>query len=129
MVFQLYATRLIQPCWSCEGHVQNVDGEIDLWKLPQVSFYCSNPIYLQLLNRSLIRTQTNVQFAYPWHIVVSEFSQALEVTYSIQPNLNKITQPQLGSLQNDLRLLAENLLGALRLEAAQMIKELQAKAA
>lgn len=125
LVFQLYATRLLQPCWSCEGHMRTLEGESSLWKLPQVNFYCSSPIYLQLLNRSLVRAQAAGNFTYRWHIVVCEFSQSLDVTYSLQPNLYQVADPSLGAIQNDLRLLADGLLMNLRNEALQMLQELR----
>lgn len=127
LVYQLYATRIVQPCWSCEGHVQTVGEETNLWKLPQVSFYCHSPVYIQLLNRCLKYTGTKQSLAYPWHIVISEYSQSLDLTYSIQPNLNMVNEPKLGCIQSDLRLIAENLLDNIRREAQMMLSELKQK--
>ncbi len=51
VVFELMATRVMQTCWSCEGHFQ--DGE--LWKTPQISFHAKQPIYPYLLKMQFQR--------------------------------------------------------------------------
>lgn len=125
IVFQLYATRLLQPCWSCEGHVREEAGKQSLWKLPQVHFYCQTPVYLQLLNRGLARLQAAESFSYQWQIVLADFTQEVHVTYTIEPKLTDIEHAELSLLQADLLLLAKNFTGMLQMEAEQMIQQLK----
>lgn len=122
LVFELSATRLMQPCWSCEGHL-NPDGE--LWKLPQVSFYASSPIFPQLLIKHISALEMRKQLAYPWHVVLSDYGQTWETTYTLEPNLNREHKVHLGNLQRDLNTLADHLSDKLKALAQSALRELQ----
>ena len=118
IVYELMATRLIQTCWSCEGHMNEKD---ELWKLPQVCFYTPSAVYVKLLSRHLSLLNHNKNLAYPWHIVISEICDTCKLVYSIQPNLNDADDPHLGLMQNDLNVIGENLHGKLKLYAQEFI--------
>ena len=120
MVYELMATRLIQTCWSCEGHM---DENNKLWKIPQVCFYSAAPIYVKLLQMHLGRLQQKRKLKYEWHIVLTDFSQTEELTYSIQPNLNQITNVSLGALQADLRTLSVDLHTKLKDYAVKLLSK------
>lgn len=123
LVYELSAVRLLQPCWSCEGHL-NPKGE--LWKIPQVSFYSESPIYAQLLLRHISSLNLRKRLTYPWHIALSDFGQTWDVTYTLEPNLNydQARHVQLKLLQHDLNTLAENLYARLKMLAQAMLNEL-----
>lgn len=106
LVFELMATRLIKTCWSCEGHM---DENNNLWKLPQVCFYTASNAYVKLLCHHISSLHQRKLLTYPWHIALSDFSLNSRLAYSIQPNLNDITDPHLGLLQKDLNAIADNL--------------------
>jgi hypothetical protein len=124
LVFELAAARLMQPCWSCEGHL-NPKGE--LWKIPQVSFYSESPIYAQLLVRHISALRLQKQLTYPWHVALSDFGQTWDLTYTLEPNFNhgQNHQADIIQLQRDLNMLADNLCARLKILAQAMLEELQ----
>lgn len=122
LVFELAATRLMQPCWSCEGHL-NPSGQ--LWKMPQVSFYSASPIYPQLLLKHICTLAMHKHLSYPWHVVLSDYGQTWETTYTLEPNLNREQQVHLGNLQRDLNTLADHLCDKLKALAHSALRELQ----
>lgn len=121
LVFELTATKVLKPCWSCEGHFTN---ENELWKLPQISFYSPSPVYPQLLLRHIHDLKAQKKLAYEWHIVLSDFGQSWSLSYSIEPNLNGVKEPRLGLLQQDLQSISENLCDQLKLLAKKMLVEM-----
>lgn len=126
LVYELFSMRLVQPCWSCEGHTQELtDGEQFLWKIPQVCFYSSSPVYPQLLLRCLNDLKFTKQLEYVWHVVLSDFSQTWEVTYSLQPDLNQVDKADIKLIQKDLLTISNNLYSNMRIQASKMLAELQ----
>ena len=121
LVFELMATRMIQTCWSCEGHM---DDQNELWKMPQVCFYVVAPIYVKLLHRHLVSLYQSKQLAYRWHIVITDFASTAGLTYSIQPDLNKVSSPRLGLMQQDLTIIAADLHGSLKDYARELLATL-----
>lgn len=124
LVYGLASTRVIQTCWSCEGHMDNQNRLI---RLPCVSFYTSSPVYSQLIQLHLINLRMDKLLAYQWQVVLSDYSQTWGITYSLIPNLNLETKEiRLGSLQNDLKIMAKDLQQKMKLIAREMIVELNA---
>ena len=98
---------MIQPCWSCEGHIGT---EGNLWKYPQVSFYAGAPVYVMLLVNYFSQMKHKKLLNYDWHIVVSSFGQRCSnTTYTIEPKLHPSSSQHLGSMQADLLSIANNL--------------------
>jgi hypothetical protein len=118
LVFELTASRLMQTCWSCEGHM---DKQNRLWKVPQVSFYADSPIYPKLVLIHLTRLYQARQLGYRWHVVLSDFTQTLSLTYSIQPDLNQEESPRLGLLQQDLQVISNDMHSQLKLIARELL--------
>ena len=118
LVFEITASRLMQTCWSCEGHM---DNENKLWKVPQVSFYSDSPIYPKLVLIHLMRLYQSKALGYRWHVVLSDFTQTLSLTYSIQPDLNQEESPRLGLLQQDLRIISDEMHQKLKLIARELL--------
>jgi len=121
LVFELTSIRVMQPCWSCEGHF-NQDG--NLWKLPQINFYSLSPIYPQLFLQHINELKLKKKLSYEWHIVLANFGQSWHMSYSIEPNLNNVSDPHLGSLQQDLVILAEDLHNNIKLLAKKMLHDI-----
>lgn len=124
LVFGLMSTRVTQTCWSCEGHM---DVNNNLIKLPTVSFYTSSPVYSQLLHRHISKLKIEKKLSYPWHVVLMDYAQTWAQTYSVIPDLNFINENiHLGALQNDLKVIAEDLQERMKFIAREMIIELDA---
>ncbi|MDH5395871.1 MAG: hypothetical protein OEW97_06320 [Gammaproteobacteria bacterium] len=122
LVYGLASTRLTQTCWSCEGHM---DSDNNLIKLPRVSFYTSSAVYPQLLHRHLSKLGMDKKLAYAWLVVLTDYAQTWGQTYSIIPDLTFIKKSvSLGALQNDLKIIADNLQEKMKFEARLMINEL-----
>lgn len=117
-VYELAATRMLETCWSCEGHMGENN---ELWKVPQVSFYAASPVYVKLLSLYLDELQNSKSLTYRWHIVITDFAQTNGLTYSVQPDLNLVKDPHLGLLQTDLKTIAENLHQNLKSHAQKMM--------
>ncbi len=122
LVYELRKTRVMQPCWSCEGHMDNNDR---LWKYPQVSFYSSSPLYAVLLVNYLTLLKYRKKLNHDWNIVISGFGQKHStITYTIEPKLNSGKTPHLGCMQSDLITIADNLEQNIKLEALKMLEAL-----
>ena len=121
-VYELAATRLLETCWSCEGHM-NENNE--LWKVPQISFYAASPVYVKLLSLYLDELQNTKSTTYHWHIVVTDFAQSNGLTYSVQPDLNLVKDPHLGLLQTDLKTIADGLHTKLKWHAQKMLNNIK----
>lgn len=119
LVFEMAASRLMQTCWSCEGHM---DNNSKLWKVPQVSFYSESPIYPKLVLIHLTRLYQSKILGYRWHVVLSDFSQSLNLTYSIQPDLNQEEAPRLGLLQQDLQIISNEMHSKLKQIARELLQ-------
>lgn len=119
IVFELSTLRLFQPCWSCEGHL---NGQGEMWKLPQVSFYAASDLYPKLLVNYLNRLKYQKQLYYPWHVIMVDYGQTWSPTYQLEASLNQITEEiKLDLLQQDLRQIADGLAEKIKQEARLML--------
>lgn len=119
VVFELSTLRLMQPCWSCEGHL---NGQGELWKLPQVSFYSASALYPKLLAGYLTKLKSNTQLHYPWQVIMVDYGQTWGPTYQMEPALNHIDEAiQLTLLQEDLHKISDGLAAQLKHEARIML--------
>ena len=120
LVFELSSLRLMQPCWSCEGH--NAPDNQTLWKLPQVHFYALSPIYVQLLANHVNRLMLDKRLGCAWRVSFSNFGQTWGITYTLEPNLNGVdVPPSLVSMQQDLQTISEGLADAIKREAGTLL--------
>ncbi len=123
IVFELSSLRLIQPSWSCEGHL---NGQNELWKLPQVSFYSSSALYPQLLVNYLTQLKNDKQLHYPWHISMVNYGQTWRPTYQMEGALNQVNEEiQLALLQQDLHRISDRLAEQLKQQARNMLALIQ----
>lgn len=123
IVFELSTLRLVQPCWSCEGHL---NGQGQMWKLPQISFYSASALYPKLISNHLNRLKYHKQLNYPWLVTMVDYGQTWCPAYQIEPSLNQIDKPvELLSLQDDLRRIAQNMAACIKDEARLMLAAIQ----
>jgi len=121
LVFELTTMRLVQTCWSCEGHA-NIDGKI--MKLPQVSFYSEKPFYAQLLSNYFKKLHCNKKLYYPWEITLSDYGQTWEMTYTIKCDLSRIENPDIKIMQSDLNAMGENLSSNIKVFARELLSNI-----
>ena len=102
-----------------------MDSNNNLIKVPTVSFYTSACVYAQLLHKHVSALKLDKKLVYPWHVVLSDYAQTWGMTYSIVPDLNFVNEDvHLGALQNDLKVISENLQDRMKFLAREMIMEL-----
>lgn len=123
IVFEMATLRLIQPCWSCEGHM-TADGS--LGKCAQVAFYSASTLYPQLIVSYLDTLEAHKKLAYQWQVVVNSFGQTLMPTYVLKPDLNFCNDLRLGVLQQDFLTIADNFSEHIKQQARNMVKMLEA---
>ena len=119
IVFELSTLRLMQPCWSCEGHL---NGQGELWNLPQVSFYSASELYPKLLAGYLNKLKGQKRLHYPWQVTLVDYGQTWANTYQMEPALNHIEGDiELALMQQDLENIAQGLAEQLKQEARLML--------
>jgi len=104
--YELNLLEGLQPCWSCEGHL---DNKGNLYKIPQVWFYASTSTYARLIIHHLWQLTYQHKLNYMWQISVVDFGNSLSTTYAIRPEFECGTEARLGSLQQDLKTIAKDL--------------------
>jgi len=126
LVFELTSMRLVKTCWSCEGHL-DIDGE--LWKVPQVSFYTTKPIYSQLLCNYLARLFWRKKLNYQWEVVLTNFGRTWDVTYTIKCDMSRVKNPSISLMQEDLVNMAKDLSENIKEDARTLIKDIESNKA
>lgn len=105
LVFELSALRIVQPCWSCEGH-EDSDGSIR--KLPSVWFYVDETEYAVMLNQYLLESYAARRTHVPW--IVTMTSGPEDLAFACRPDLWASENVTLEELQEDAFALAAGLL-------------------
>jgi len=122
LVFELTSMRLVQTCWSCQGHL-DIDGKI--WKLPQVSFYSKKAIYSQLLCNYLSRLHWHKILKYPWEVVLTNYGRTWDITYTIRCDISQISKPNIQLMHQDLLRMAENLSEVIKDDARSLVSDIK----
>lgn len=112
IVFELNKLNQYQPCWSCEGSLDD-DGEI--YRLPQVNFYTANPIYALLIQEHLELLHYGQHLHVAWHIGLTSIGQKAGPTYILEPSPKGDSELILEELQEDLQIIGKELTQHLRL--------------
>lgn len=97
----------------------NAEGE--LWKTPQVSFYAMSPIHAYLISRHLSQLMNEKKLVYTWQIVLSDYGQTCNITYTLEPKLDNKSELQLGLLQQDLQIIGDRLAESIKYQARYML--------
>lgn len=120
LVYELRRLGMFQPCWSCEGHLDN-NGK--LWKVPRVWFYCDSLIAVRLLADAIAKIRATERLSVAWRVVV-DFSDPdnPDTTFSLEPALQVSDTPDLPALQKDAAKIAGSLEPLLSELAQRLLK-------
>ena len=119
LVYALSALRIVEPCWSCEGHA-GTQGEC---KQPEVWFYSGSVVYPGLLQRHVCRLASAGTLSTRWEVALCSHQPETAVTlFVIRPDRSPGVPLQ--RLQQDLRRISANLRGELRQLAEEMLDRL-----
>ena len=108
LVYAFYTLRLLMPCWSCEGHLDDTQR---VYKLPKLWFYSVSPFYVKLVSQSIEDLKIKKLINNDWMIRILPFSQSMfTMTYSLEPTpLEGQTRHDLASLHADMLVIAKNI--------------------
>lgn len=120
LVFGLNCLRVCPPYWSCEGH-NFPNGE--LFKVPQVWFYSRSMIYPKMIGDYISNLKYAKKIHFPWHVCIGFAEDSLETGFSIEPDVKAIEQPNLKLMQEDVKVIADNLISGLKNRALDYIKK------
>lgn len=109
LVYALTALRVVETCWSCEGHLDD-HGDID--KTPQVWFYAEDPVYPMLIAQHAHDLLVGRKLSRAWCVNVMPFSACDVTTFCLRPVT--IRGASLTDLQGDMDHLAQNLCESVR---------------
>lgn len=106
LVYGLTVLRVIETCWSCQGHRDDKGG---LQKIPQIWFYSPSGTYAELIARHMTKLRADKRLFYPWQVVVDPFDAGgPATTFILKPDLaDGVDISSLDRLQQDLRRIAE----------------------
>ena len=120
LVFGLNCLRVCPPYWSCEGHTFP-NGE--LFRVPQVWFYSRSIVYPKIIGDYVFHLKYTGTIKYPWHICLAYAENSLETGFSIEPNIKAIENPNLQIMQEDVTIIANNLVAGLKEIALEYIEK------
>lgn len=123
LIYELNALRLVQTCWSCEGHRDAGDR---LVKRPRVWFYSRAASYAQLLSEYLATLCARKSLRHPWQVSLVSMGERACATYSIEPALETVEITDLAVLHHDLAVIGAGLAHRIRGLAAQALDALGA---
>jgi hypothetical protein len=127
LVYALSTLRVVQPCWSCEGH-NSPDGE--LYRPPSVWLYARSVFYPWLISEYLADLDNRGAIENPWHLCLVFFDpDNSDPTFVIEPDLGSIKKPELGSLQRDVRVIAEGLEAGIKGRARKSLVRIKNRSA
>lgn len=121
LVFELNALRVVQPCWSCEGHA---DAKGDVQNPPRIWFYCASVVYPQLLLEHVTQLAARGELQARWRVTVCSYSEdKVSTTFSLEPAVSPSSS--LAVLQSDLNVIAAELGSRLRDKAQNALNEME----
>lgn len=128
LVYELNALRVVEPCWSCEGHAPQLGKPM---KLPQVWFTSPSPKYADLLMQHIGDLYAKKKLAYSWIVALNPYNPGGDaVTYVVRPDLARVSgDPKLDMLQLDLQTIAKELRTILCALARGELRNLSARGA
>lgn len=122
LVYSFNVMRVCRPCWSCEGHM---DGQTEhSRRLPQVWFYSPSVLYPRLVAELLEQMRFQKKLKHEWCIRILGWGDKLNTRFSIMPVEVEANERELISLQQDSKVIAENMNSGVREKAKKCLKEL-----
>lgn len=123
LVYAMFASRVVQPCWSCEGHL---DEKGIIGKLPQVWFYSFSVVYPDLISQVLSDTSYKSQLNYSWNVSVSPYNRdQLSTMFTISPKFDWKENADLKRLHDDIMTIESSFKYLLREAAHFQLKKLE----
>ena len=117
MVFELARLSPLDPCWSCEGHL---DPMGELWKTPKVWFYCDSIVAIRVLTASIQDLFLVRKLSAQWQIAaVYTGETGLDPMFSIQPCIQEGDGDTLRRLRKDSALISTHVNDLFRRHAGQ----------
>ncbi len=112
LVFALNGLRVVEPCWSCEGHMGPGDT---LLRPPSVWFYSRSAVYPMLIADYLGELAGTKDTKYRWRLCMVSFGDDNDgcPVFSIEPNLSAV-KPDLMMMRRDVRVIAEGFEAGIR---------------
>ncbi len=105
LVFELRASRVFQPIWSCEGHC---DAAGDLFRTPSVWFCCEQTSHVRVLADALADISTKDGLSTSWRLALCCPGHTSPLTiFSLEPDV--ATKPSLAILHDDIARIASQL--------------------
>jgi len=121
LVYSFNRLRVIQPYWSCAGHVRN--GE--LLRVPQIWFYSDSLIHVKMLYDYLSRLKARRTIIHHWNICITHTDKLWDSGFCIKPDIEHIKQPKLEWLQKDVCIIADHLVDNIKKMAEEYIGRLK----
>ncbi len=121
LVLGLVQLRVVQTCWSCQGHD---DASRRTYKLPQVWFYSPSAAYPQLVAACLAKLHWAKKLSRRWRVTVEGPSGDFHPLYIVKPVLDGYPLPKLEDLQNDIQAMSAPFFDLVRQEARAWLARL-----
>lgn len=120
LVYQLSALRVVQPCWSCEGHAEA--GSTNR-KVPQVWFHAPSELYPDLLATDLAELAFDGTTRNRWVVTLCPHGAPDEyTTFAVHPDADAAATATLECLQRDVAAIASGLPERLRRQAESRLE-------
>lgn len=124
LVYAFNTARVTPPCWSCEGHVNETDGEIQ--KYPRVWFYSRSVLYPRLVAEHVDSLLFKKSIAHAWCVRVLSWANSLDTRFCIEPSLSPNEKASLPALQKEVNVIAETLNAGIREKASVYLRAMPA---
>ena len=121
LVYALNCLRLLQPCWSCEGHVNKAG---DLEKPPRVWFYARSVTYPDSISELLYDLDIAKRLSLAWQVSVVRWGDGPDVAFSIEPRIRSAAKPELMKLRRDARIIADSLMTDMKIKLRHRIHQI-----
>jgi hypothetical protein len=122
LVYQLNVLRVIQPCWSCEGH-QTAQGQF--LRLPQVWFYSASVVYPQLIAEIVHEQKFRRLLGNDWQVAVCPQDYGKSVTtFALKPIQEQEKPLDLRGLRRDVQTLSCTLVEQVRQSAREYLHDI-----
>jgi len=105
LVFELKASRVFEPVWSCEGHY---DTSRTVRRLPSVWFCCESLTHIRTLAEVITDLCFETKSSTAWRVsLCCPAVDSPNTIFKLEPEVT--TEVRIEALQNDMSILAQNL--------------------
>ena len=122
-MYGLSSLRVVFPCWSCEGHVDDTEA---FHKRPGVWFVARSLAAPGVIAERLSELRIAGKLACPWHVRVVDWGDDVETTFAIEPEAPAMDGRGLDRLRRDVRVISADLQTQVKRLAAGLVSALDA---